>query len=88
MQTKGDKGEWRYMATLARSQRGMLTASLVTLVLAAMCEVAVPHYSSRALNAAVFAQNRKVSYPRTSCMCYPALRDSEFTLHYGTDTDL
>lgn len=58
-ETKGDKGEWRYMATLARSQRGMLTASLVTLVLAAMCEVAVPHYSSRALNAAVFAQNRK-----------------------------
>ena len=48
------------MATLARSQQGMLTASLVTLVLAAMCEVAVPHYSSRALNAAVFAQDRTV----------------------------
>eukprot|EP00904_Undaria_pinnatifida_P004744 jgi/Undpi1/14270/HiC_scaffold_9.g03919.m1 len=57
-ETKGKKGEWRYMATLARSQQGMLTASLVTLVLAAMCEVAVPHFSSRALNAAVFAQDR------------------------------
>ena len=63
MQTEGGKkGEWRYMASLARSQRGMLTASLVTLVLAAACEVAVPHYSSRALNAAVFAQNRAVSF--------------------------
>lgn len=49
------------MGTLVRSQRGVLIASLVTLVLAAACEVAVPHYSSRALNAAAFAQDRVVS---------------------------
>eukprot|EP00752_Nemacystus_decipiens_P006022 g5439.t1 len=49
---------WRYMGTLVRSQRGVLIASLATLVLAAACEVAVPHYSSRALNAAAFAKDR------------------------------
>eukprot|EP00903_Cladosiphon_okamuranus_P020901 g19194.t1 len=49
---------WRYMGTLVRSQQGVLIASLVTLVLAAGCEVAVPHYSSRALNAAAFAKDR------------------------------
>ena len=52
---------WRYMGTLVRSQWSVLTASLVTLVLAAACEVAVPHYSSRALNAAAFAKDRAVS---------------------------
>lgn len=55
------------MGTLVRSQRGVLIASLVTLVLAAACEVAVPHYSSRALNAAAFAKDRVVSgiYPES-----------------------
>ncbi|CAM9443114.1 unnamed protein product, partial [Ectocarpus sp. 8 AP-2014] len=55
---KAPRDAWRYMGTLVRSQRGVLLASIVTLVLAAACEVAVPHYSSRALNAAAFANDR------------------------------
>lgn len=57
------QGAWRYMGTLVRSQTGILLTSLATLVLAAACEVAVPHYMSRALNAAAFAQDRLVSKP-------------------------
>ncbi|CAB1103399.1 unnamed protein product [Ectocarpus sp. CCAP 1310/34] len=55
---KAPRDAWRYMGTLVRSQTGVLLASVVTLVLAAACEVAVPHYSSRALNAAAFANDR------------------------------
>ncbi|CBJ27348.1 ATP-binding cassette, sub-family B, member 8 precursor [Ectocarpus siliculosus] len=55
---KAPRDAWRYMGTLVRSQRGVLLASIVTLVLAAACEIAVPHYSSRALNAAAFANDR------------------------------
>lgn len=52
------KGDWRYMGTLVMSQRWLVLASMVTLILAAGCAVAVPHYSSRALNAAAFAQDK------------------------------
>lgn len=48
------------MGVLAESQRGVLLASAMTLVLAAACEVAVPHYSSRALNAAAFTKDKVV----------------------------
>lgn len=59
--TEAPRDAWQYMGTLVRSQRGVLLTSLATLVLAAACEVAVPHYMSRALNAAAFAQDRVVS---------------------------
>lgn len=49
------------MGTLVQSQRGVLMASVITLVLAAACEVAVPHYSSKALNAAAFAKDPLVT---------------------------
>lgn len=52
----------QYMVSLVQSQAAVLLASVTSLVLAASCEVAVPHYSSRALNAAAFAGDRLVSY--------------------------
>lgn len=54
------KGDWRYMGALVMSQRWLVLTSLATLVLAAGCAIAVPHYSSRALNAAAFAQDKVV----------------------------
>ena len=60
----------RYLASLVRSQAGVLIASVATLVLAAGCEVAVPHYSSKALNAAAFVGDRLVSsgWPLITCL--------------------
>lgn len=61
------------MGTLVMSQRWLVLASLVTLVLAAGCSVAVPHYSSRALNAAAFARDKAVSNLHLTMLLWVAL---------------
>lgn len=55
------RGDWRYLGSLLMYQRWLILASVVTLFLAAVCSVAGPHYSSRALNAAAFANDKAVS---------------------------
>lgn len=52
------------MAVLVRSQQSVLFASLLSLTLAAACEVTVPYYTSRALNAAAFSKDPVVSAHR------------------------
>ncbi|CAM9218916.1 unnamed protein product [Phaeothamnion confervicola] len=77
--SRSGTADLRYLAGLVISEKAILLASGVTLVLAACCEVAVPHYSSRALNAVAFAKDAAAFSHNVRGMIAFSLLSSFFT---------
>ena len=51
--------DWQRFLKACLHERKYLSVSTFALILASLCEVAVPHYSSKALNAVVMTRNVK-----------------------------
>eukprot|EP00638_Chattonella_subsalsa_P007545 CAMPEP_0117760896 /NCGR_PEP_ID=MMETSP0947-20121206/16919_1 /TAXON_ID=44440 /ORGANISM="Chattonella subsalsa, Strain CCMP2191" /LENGTH=645 /DNA_ID=CAMNT_0005581707 /DNA_START=246 /DNA_END=2183 /DNA_ORIENTATION=+ len=54
---KATANEWKNLASYASHEKILLVMSLLSLFAAALCEVAFPHYSSKALNAIAFSKD-------------------------------
>ncbi|CAM9708728.1 unnamed protein product, partial [Heterosigma akashiwo] len=57
---KATQDEWKQFGRLAGQEKVLLVCSIASLILAAFCEVAFPHYSAQALNAIAIHQDYPV----------------------------